>query len=73
MTDAFTVVTGTFGVLGTRGGITSTVTAVRAFGARRHVERARGASALLSDLASLRTPPALASSPPPKKANSEAS
>lgn len=53
MTDAFTVVTGTFGILGTLGGIASTVTAVHASGARRHVERAQGASTLLNDLDSL--------------------
>jgi hypothetical protein len=53
MTDAFTVVTGTFGILGTVGGITSTITAVHASGVRRHVERAHGASALLNDLDTL--------------------
>ncbi|WIB00327.1 hypothetical protein [Curtobacterium sp. MCBA15_012] len=53
MTDAFTVVTGTFGILGTVGGIASTVTTVRVSGMRRHVERAQGASSLLDGLRSL--------------------
>ncbi|WIA97019.1 hypothetical protein [Curtobacterium sp. MCBA15_004] len=53
MTDPFTVITGTFGILGTVGGIASTVTTVRVSGMRRHVERAQGASSLLDGLRSL--------------------
>ncbi|MEV7934053.1 hypothetical protein [Curtobacterium sp. NPDC089185] len=53
MADGFPVLEGVVTILGTLGGIVTTVAALRASGARRHVERAQGASAMLSALAQL--------------------
>jgi len=53
MADGFTVLEGVVTILGTLGGIVTTVAALRASGARRHIERAQGASAMLSALAQL--------------------
>lgn len=56
MVDGFSVLTGSVTVLGTLGGIVTTVVALSASGVRRHVERAQGASAMLTALEQLPQP-----------------
>lgn len=53
MADVLTVLGGVVTILGTLGGIVTTVAALRASGARHHIERAQGASAMLAALAQL--------------------
>ncbi|MDT0235001.1 hypothetical protein [Curtobacterium sp. BRB10] len=53
MPDGATLTSTAIGVLGVIGGLVSTVTSVRASGARRHVERADGASTLLASIDAL--------------------
>ncbi|GGL12870.1 hypothetical protein GCM10009769_33560 [Curtobacterium luteum] len=53
MTDGFVITSSVFGVLGTLGGISGTISAVRATNGRRYVERGTGAADLLRALDSL--------------------
>jgi hypothetical protein len=56
MVDGFSVLTGSVGIIGVAGGVVSTIAALRTSGARRHVERAQGASSMLAALDALPTP-----------------
>lgn len=53
MVDGFAALTGSVTILGTVGGIVTTVAALGASGGRRHVERAQGASSMLTALEQL--------------------